>query len=152
MIKNIKIFTLLTFMLFVIQPASAKNMCDCGCLFDEFFKENYTHLIEYLNPDCKRREIFDIIFNAYSIKFKAIDYEYKCRCKALADGVNDGCEKQAKKDIKNLTEIAMEEYDSFLDDLTFEICSDEEKEHKFIKKNKKKYRRSLKKLIAKNCR
>ncbi len=151
MIKNIKIIALLG-LLIIFQPAYSNNICGCNCLFDEFFRENYGQLVEYLNPDCKRREIFDIIFNAYSIKFKAIDYEYECRCRALTDGVNDGCEKQAKKDIRNLTEIAMEEYDSFLDDLTFEICTDEDSEHKFIKKNKKKYRRSLKKLIAKNCR
>ena len=85
-----------------------------------------------------------------------MDYEYAENCKKLKEDTNSDeisrhCINEQKKYLKNLAEIAEEEYDSFLDDLSFELCGCENSEHKIIKKNKKKYRKNLKKYIAKNC-
>lgn len=135
-------------------PAGANNLCMPECSFDDFFRCNYEKLSSRLSPKEERQRIFDILFEVYSIKFKALDYEYKCSCKALEeneDAENQSCRRERVKYIKNLTQLAIEEYDSFLDDLNFELCDDENCEHKIIKKNKRKYRNELKKLISKNC-
>ena len=63
----------------------------------------------------------------------------------------DGCITEKKKYVKSLPAIAIDEYDSFLDDLSFEICGCENAEQKNIKKNKKRYKKALKKCIVKNC-
>ncbi len=42
-----------------------------------------------------------------------------------------------EKYVKSLPAIAIDEYDSFLDDLSFETCGDENLENPSIKKNKK---------------
>ena len=136
----------------VLNPAFASNLCSSCCTFDEFFRQNYEKLVEYLHPSEKRHDFFNILFEVYSIKFKEIDYEYKCRCEALfRQDENNSCTRNIKKELHALNELAMEEYDSFLEDLNFEICEDENSENKFIKRHKKRYRKELKRLISKNC-
>jgi len=98
-----------------------------------------------------------MLFRAYSIKFEGLDFEYKAKCEALehdenSDEITSRCINEQKKYLKGLTEIAREEYDNFLDDLSFEICGCENAENRAVKKHKKRYRRALRKLIAKNCR
>lgn len=151
--KKLTIVLCLLILGVITSPAYADNLCSKNCTFDNFFRQNYEKLVQYLNPGDKRHEFFNILFDVYSIKFKGIDYEYKCRCEALfKQNENNLCCKQLKKDIKALNDLAIEEYDSFLEDLNFEICEDENCENKFIKKHKKRYRKELKRLIAKNCR
>ncbi len=41
------------------------------------FLENYQNLLQHLCPNEEKKKIFDTLFNAYSIKFKGLDYEYK---------------------------------------------------------------------------
>ena len=154
--RKYKTLTLLITLFLSINCACASNLCSANCAFNVFFKENYQRLISYLNPDCEQQRLFDILFNAYSIKFEGLDYEYAENCKKLKEDTNSDeisrhCINEQKKYLKNLAEIAEEEYDSFLDDLSFELCGCENSEHKIIKKNKKKYRKNLKKYIAKNC-
>jgi len=152
-----KIIIIALFLLFSScqKAALAENLCSYNCSFDDFFRENYENLTENLNPDCDRRTIFNILYNAYSIKFKGLDYEYRCRCEGLenenTEDLTKKCIRDKKRYIRLLADMAIEEYDNFLDDLSFEICGDENFENRLIKKNKKKYRKSLKKMIAKNC-
>ncbi len=152
-IKNTAIVLYLFALSLIFNPVFANNLCSDNCTFDAFFRQNYEKLVKYLNPNERRHEFFNILFDVYSIKFKEIDYEYKCRCEALLkQDENNLCCKNLKKDIKALNELAIEEYDSFLEDLNFELCEDENCENKFIKKHKKRYRKELKRLISKNCR
>lgn len=145
--------SVIVLLLFISQSVMANSLCSMDCSFNDFFRCNYEKLSAKLSPQCERRKIFDILFEVYSIKFKTIDYEYKCCCSALnEEAENSSCRREKIKYIKNLTQLAMEEYDSFLDDLNFELCDEENSEHKIIRRNKKKYRNELKKLISKNCR
>lgn len=142
--------------IFLQLPAQASNLCSVDCSFNDFFKSNYEKLVEYLSPDKETKRIFDMLFNAYSIKFEGLDFEYKAKCDTLkedtdTEDLTTHCLNEQKKYIKNLTEIAQEEYDNFLDDLNFEICGCENSENKAIRRHKKRYRKTLKKLIAKNC-
>lgn len=153
--KN-KTTMLLVVMFFSMNCACASNLCSINCSFNDFFKENYQNLSDCLNPDSEQKRMFDILFNAYSIKFEGLDYEYAEKCRELkkdtdSDEITHHCINEQKKYIKNLAEIAEEEYDNFLDDISFELCGSENSEHKIIKKNKKKYRKKLRKCIAKNC-
>lgn len=129
--KFITIFLLLS----TIQASWAEEIC--GCSFDEFFKENYQNLLQSICPDEEQEKFYNILFEAYSIKFKGLDYEY---------------ENLGTKCLKSLSEIAIDEYDSFLDDLSFETCGEENLQNPHIKKHKRKYRKELKKLISKHCR
>ncbi len=133
-----------------MQRTFAGNLCGCECSFEIFFKENYQKLLQTLCPVEEEKYIFDILFNAYSIKFQGLDYEYKNICASLTQD-NEECIIKKEEYLKQLSMIAMDEYDSFLDDLSFEICGCENTENRFIRKNKKKYRKQLKKLIAKHC-
>lgn len=147
------------FLLIVFLHASkvhASNLCSNDCSFGTFFKCDYEKIIEHIKPDDETRRFYDILFNAYLIKFEGLDFEYKAKCEALeteknSDDIKTSCIREQKKYIKGLTEIAEEEYDNFLDDLSFEICGCEGAEEKSIKKNKKRYRKALKKCIARSC-
>lgn len=146
-IKKYGILFLMTFLAFL--PAKADE-CDTICPdFEGFFRNNYAELAKKLSPCEEKCRIFNILFSAYSIKFKTIDYEYSSGKEALLDENNRECEGEIRKYLRNLKEIAIEEYDSFLDDLSFELCDEEGFEHRTIKKNKKKYKKELKKMIAK---
>lgn len=147
---------LLTFIFLPLPLARASNLCSACCTFGDFFKADYQKLMEHIKPDDETRRFFNILLNAYLIKFEGLDFEYKAKCDALKNDENSGdtkrsCLGEQKKHIKGLTEIAIEEYDNFLDDLSFEICGCENAEQKNIKKNKKRYKKALKKCIAKNC-
>lgn len=133
-----------------MQSAFTKELCNCECSFDGFFRENYENLLQTLCPDTEQRKIFDMIFNAYSIKFQGLDYEYINICASLEQTAEE-CIKEKEKYLKSLSTIAMDEYDSFLDDLSFETCGIEGTENRHMKKNKKRYRKALKKLIAEHC-
>lgn len=133
------------------ENTETKTGCPVECSFSNFFKNSYKELAQKLCLDCDREKIFNILFDAYSIKFKTIDYEYIRGQNALGDDDYRECRSEIKKYLKNLNEIAIEEYDSFLDDLSFEICESEHKESRIIKKHKKHYKKSLKKLVSK-CR
>lgn len=150
MLSKLKKILVTITLLLLPQAVLADNLCSCECNFDNFFRENYQNLLAYLCPNEERRKIFDILFNAYSIKFKGLDYEYENIC-AQIEQDKDGCIAEKKKYVKSLSMIAIDEYDSFLDDLSFELCEDENLENPIIKKNKKKYRKNLKKLISKHC-
>lgn len=134
----------------IVHQAAAHEVCSCECSFDIFFRENYQGLLQHLCPDEEEKKIFDMIFNAYSIKFKGLDYEYENICAALEQS-GEECIKEKEKYLKTLSTIAIDEYDSFLDDLSFETYGTEGVENHIVKKNKKKYKKSLKKLISKNC-
>jgi len=149
LIKLIKKLIILILILSTAQIAQAKNHCQDECTFDIFFRENYQKLLENLCLDPINKRLYDTIFNAYSIKFQGFDYEYKNACAQIQQG-ND-CTNEKKNYLKSLPMMAMDEYDSFLDDLSFELCGDENLENSIIKKNKKKYRRQFKKLISQNC-
>lgn len=154
---QIKSLFMILSILFLLQaPVLASNLCSCGCNFNDFFKSNYEELVEYLSPDAETRRIFDMLFKAYSIKFEGLDFEYKAKCEALyndenSDEIAPHCIREQKKYIKGLAEIAEEEYDNFLDDLSFEICGCENAENKAVKKHKKRYRKALRRQIAKSC-
>ncbi len=147
--------TLILFITFILlsimQTTPAKELCSCECSFDTFFRENYQNLLQDLCPDDNQKKIFDMIFNAYSIKFQGLDYEYENICTSLKQS-SEECIKEKEKYLKTLSTIAMDEYYSFLDDLSFETCGAEDVENHIVKKNKKRYRKALKRLIAKNCR
>ncbi len=154
---NKRFFVTIIFLILLQAPIFASNLCSCECNFNDFFKCNYTELIEYLRPNDETKRIFDMLYTAYSIKFEGLDFEYKARCEELlkdknSDEITTHCINEQKKYIKGLAEIAQEEYDNFLDDLSFEICGCENAENKAIKKHKKRYRKALRKQIARNCR
>lgn len=147
--KLIEIFLVFVFLF----PKAAYSSLSCSdfCSYDNFFMKNYQKLNEYLNPSAERLIIFNMLYEAYSIKFKTLDYERDYLIKTLQNEEYEACCNEIWKELRNINEIAIEEYDSFLDDLNFELCEDETSEFKFIKKHKKKYRKELKKLISKNC-
>lgn len=148
---------LLSLIIFFVQLQTfASNLCTKDCSFALFFKYDFEKLIKYLKPNDEVRHFYNILFNAYLIKFEGLDFEYKIRCQELEDNKNSDeikaiCIKEQKNYIKELAKIAEEEYDNFLDDLNFELCGCENFEEKNIKKNKKRYKKALKKCIASNC-
>ncbi len=151
-IKKLKILITLI-ILFICQASWSNDFCNGCCSFDDFFKNNYQNLLKNLCPNEERIKFYDILFNAYSIKFKGLDYEFENICAQIDKECS--CEtdnaKEKIKYLKQLSTIAVDEYDSFLDDISFETCGDETLENPAVKKIKRKYRKQLKKLIAKNC-
>ena len=148
---KITVKILLVFVFLFPKTAYSKLCCPDFCSYNDFFMENYQKLNEHLNPSEKRLIIFNMLYEAYSVKFKTLDYERENLIKALENEEYEACCKEIQKELRNINEIAIEEYDSFLADLNFELCEDETSELRFIKKHKKKYRKELKKLISKNC-
>ena len=154
--RNKGIFKILVILFLLQTPVFASNLCSSCCNFNDFFKCNYKELVEYLSPNDETRRIFDMLFTAYSIKFEGLDFEYKARCEELCknenlDEISPHCIREQKRYIRGLAEIAEEEYDNFLDDLSFEICGCENVENKAIKRHKKRYIKALKKQISRKC-
>ena len=98
---NFPIKLLLLFSIILLQQnVFAKNLCSCKCSFDDFFRENYQNLLQHLCPNEEKKKIFDTLFNAYSIKFKGLDYEYKSICEEIMQN-QDGCITEKKKYVKS---------------------------------------------------
>lgn len=139
--------------IFTFQASWSKDFCNGCCNFDDFFRENYQQLLERICPDEDKKKFYDILFNAYSIKFKGLDYEFENICTQIDKDCPcaESNFKEKNKYLKQLSTIAVDEYDSFLDDISFETCGNETLENPAVKKIKKKYKKQLKKLISKNC-
>ena len=122
---NFPIKLLLLFSIILLQQnVLQKNLCSDKCSFDDFLEKIIkTYCSTYARMK-KKRKFFDTLFNAYSIKFKGLDYEYKKHLRGNY-AKSGWLHNRKEKYVKSLPAIAIDEYDSFLDDLSFETCGDE---------------------------
>lgn len=143
-------YILISVLFFILNSsACAQEDCKLSCGYDDFFNRSYNSLIECMEISENSKRLFETLFNAYSIKFKVFDMEYQDLCKKL--NISECSKSEIKKEINNLTEMAIEEFDSFLNDISFEVCGCEGADSREVKRARARVRRPLKKMISNNC-